>query len=110
VNWTMSDRRRRYDVPIGVSRDSDPVHVHTVLSAILDGNPEILSDPKPSVALEGFGESAFNFRLYFWVDDIDTGGDAVHHINTDIVRVFAEEKIEIAYPQREIRVRPAPNA
>ena len=108
TNWTMSDRRRRYDVAIGVAYDSDQKRVHEVLRRIVERDTEILKDPKPAVVLEGFGDSALNYRLYFWVDDIDTGVDAVDRINTEIVRVFAEERIEIPFPQRDVHLRPPP--
>jgi len=108
TNWTMSDRRRRYDIPIGVSYDSDPDHVHAVLRGVLETDPVILKDPKPNVVLEGFGDSALNFRIYFWVDEIDLGIDAIDRVNSEIVRVFAHERIEIPYPQRDVRLRPPP--
>ena len=108
INWTMSDRRRRYDVAIGVSYDHDQKRVHEVLRDILANDPDILKDPKPAVVLEGFGDSALNYRLFFWVDDIDTGGDSVDRINTEIVRVFAAEGIEIPFPQRDVHLRPPP--
>ena len=28
INWTMSDRRRRYDVALGIAYDSDQKQVH----------------------------------------------------------------------------------
>jgi potassium-dependent mechanosensitive channel len=101
----MSDRRRRYDVALGIAYDSDQKHVHEVLLGILEGDREILKDPKPAVVLEGFGDSALNYRLFFWVDDIDTGRDVVDRINTEVVRVLAEHHIEIPYPQRELSIR-----
>ena len=33
INWTMSDRRRRYDIAVGVAYDSDQKRVH-VISAL----------------------------------------------------------------------------
>jgi potassium efflux system protein len=108
VNWTMSDRRRRYDIPIGVAYDSDTDRVHAVLRDILTNDPVILKDPPPMVLLEGFGDSALNFRIYFWVDDIDTGFDAVDRVNSEVLRTFALERIEIPFPQRDVHLRPPP--
>ena len=109
VNWTMSDRRRRYDVALGIAYDSDQKHVHDVLLGVLESDAEVLKDPKPAVVLEGFGDSALNYRLYFWVNDIETGRDVVDRINTEVVRVLADQHIEIPFPQRDINVRPTPS-
>jgi potassium efflux system protein len=109
VNWTMSDRRRRYDVALGIAYGSDQKHVHDVLLGVLESDVDVLKDPKPAVVLEGFGDSALNYRLYFWVNDIETGRDVVDRINTEVVRVLADQHIEIPFPQRDINVRPTPS-
>ena len=83
--------------------------MHEVLLGILQSDREILKDPKPAVVLEGFGDSALNYRLFFWVDDIDTGRDVVDRINTEVVRVLAEHHIEIPFPQRELSIRTPPS-
>ena len=79
--------------------------MHDVLLGVLESDAEVLKDPKPAVVLEGFGDSALNYRLYFWVDDIETGRDVVDRINTEVVRVLAEQHIEIPFPQRDLNIR-----
>ena len=109
INWTLSDRRRRLEITIGVAYGSDQEKVHTILRGILDAESEVMRDPEPLVVFEAFGESALNFRLYFWIQDLDIGSKVIDRVNTAIANTFAEAGIEIPYPQRDIHIRTNPN-
>ena len=108
INWTLSDRRQRLDITLGVGYGSDQDQVHQVLAGILDSDEGVLKDPEPMVIFEAFGESALRFKLFFWVQDLDTGSTVIDRVNTAIIREFRAAGIQIPFPQREITVRTAP--
>jgi small-conductance mechanosensitive channel len=109
INWTLSDRRRRYEATVGVAYGSDLEQVHAVLRAVLDAESEVVRDPEPMVIFEGFGDSALNFRLYYWVHDLDIGLSVTDRINTAIATALAAAQIEIPFPQRDLHVKSLPS-
>src|SRR6188472_760075 len=66
TNWTYSDPRVRFRIPIGVAYGSDVNKVRDVLLAVAHENPHTLKEPAPSVFLENFGENAIDFKLVVW--------------------------------------------
>ncbi len=109
INWTLSDNRRRLEVTVGVAYGSDLEHVHTLLHDILANAADVLKDPAPMVVLEGFGDSALNFRLYFWIADFEIGNRVIDEVNTAIATGFAAAGIEIPFPQQDLHIRTAPS-
>ena len=106
VNWTIVDRKLRSSVRVGVRYGSDVQRVKALLDEILTSNPDVLDDPAPAVVFEDFGDSALIFDTFFW---IETSKDRTLRgvrsaIRFEIDRVFAENDIVIAYPQRDIHV------
>ena len=73
VNWTRSDRQRRYDIEVGVAPGSDPEQVMHVLAEAAKDVPQIMTSPAPLAVFKGFGESALNFSLLAWVSSVDVG-------------------------------------
>src|SRR5262249_53625731 len=47
TNWTLSDRRRRIDLPVGVDYGSPPAKIAQVLEAVAREHPLVLKDPAP---------------------------------------------------------------
>jgi potassium efflux system protein len=108
INWTLSDRRRRLETVVGVAYGSDQDRVHSILRAVLAAESEVLSDPEPMVVFEAFGDSSLNFRLLFWIQDLDLGFKVMDRVNTAIARAFDEAGIEIPFPQRDVHIRTQP--
>lgn len=108
TNWTLSDRRRRVEIAIGVAYGTDPERVETLLIDLLKADPAVLVDPPPMVVFESFGDSALLFRIYAWVAEFDDAPKTLHRLNVSIARVFAAESIEIPFPQRDLHIRSAP--
>jgi small-conductance mechanosensitive channel len=69
TNWTLSDRSRRFELPVSVTYGAKPAQVLTMLKEIAKQNPEVLAHPEPDALLLGFGDSALNFELRAWVAD-----------------------------------------
>ena len=86
VNWTRSDRQRRYDIDISVAHGSPPEQVMRLLVEAAREVPEIMADPPPLAVFKGFGASSLDFRLLAWVKSIDLGLQAQNALRVAILR------------------------
>ncbi len=109
INWTLSDRRRRLELSVGVAYGTDPDRVSSMLAEVLETDPEVLVDPAPIIVFEAFGDSALTFRIMAWIADFENGWKSTHRINVAIARAFAAEGIEVPFPQRDLHVRSMPS-
>jgi potassium-dependent mechanosensitive channel len=108
VNWTLSDRRRRLELTVGVAYGSNPERVTEVLLGVLKADPEVLIDPAPMIVFEAFGDSALAFRVYAWIADFENGLTVTHRLNAAIANALAAEGIEIPFPQRDLHLKSVP--
>lgn len=106
VNWTIVDRNLRSHVRVGVQYGSDIPKVKQLLDQILADNPDILEEPSPSVIFEDFGDSALIFDAFFWIESApERSPRGVRSaLRFEIARVFKENDVVIAFPQRDIHV------
>ncbi|MGB5309110.1 MAG: mechanosensitive ion channel domain-containing protein [Arenicellales bacterium] len=106
VNRTIVDRKIRSHVRVGVQYGSDVQKVKHLLDEISANNPDILEDPAPAVIFEDFGDSALIFDCFFWIEATKerTLRGVRSALRFEIDRVFKENDIVIAFPQRDIHV------
>ena len=109
VNWTRSDRRRRYDIDVGVAPGSDPEQVMRVLVEAAADVPEIMTDPAPRAMFKGFGDSSLNFTLLAWVPTLDVGLQAQNALRVAILRKLGMAGIAIPFPQRDLHIHSVDN-
>lgn len=106
ANWTANDRTVRFTIPVGVSYDSDLDMVRDVLLDIAKRNEQVLAEPAPGVMVTGFGDNSVNISLRV---STTTMTDRTGYLKSDlfmgIFRVFREKKIEMPFPQQDVRVR-----
>jgi small-conductance mechanosensitive channel len=104
INWTFSDNKSRIQIPVGVAYETDLRKAQNlILEAALE-NPSCLKDPPPRCFLKEFADSSVNFSLLFWVGDVTQELQmARSEVMFAIWEKFAANKIQIPYPQREIR-------
>jgi potassium efflux system protein len=69
TNWTLSDRRRRIELDIGVTGDTDPERIIALLGDVARRDPRVSRDPPPEALLVRFGETSADFQLRVWTDD-----------------------------------------
>jgi small-conductance mechanosensitive channel len=103
INWTLSDDRRRMEIPVGVAYGTAPEVVLELLLGVARAHPEVLDDPEPVALFTGFGDSSLDFELRAW-----TIGDIVvipSELRVAINRALAEAGIEIPFPQRDLHLR-----
>lgn len=106
VNWTQSDLKVRRAVRVGVAYGSPVREVSDILLECAQRHGLILKDPAPYVLFEDFGDSALVFSLFFWLElTPNVNSSAVmSDLRYMIEKRFGEAGIEIAFPQREVRL------
>lgn len=105
VNWTLSDRQRRIEIPLGVAYRSDPEQVLALLVGIAAAHAEVLDEPAPDAFFEGFGTDALSFRLLCWAGQYDRSAAIRSELCIAISKALAAADIEIAFPQRDLHLR-----
>ncbi|CAN5697954.1 hypothetical protein BH09VER1_BH09VER1_04870 [soil metagenome] len=109
TNWTHSDPKIRFRVPIGVAYGSDVAKVEGVLMEVAREHPKALSDPPPAVFFDGFGDNSLNFELCVWSEEMSYRPRRFRSdLNFAIERKLREAGIEIPFPQRDVWIRSAP--
>ena len=104
INWSHIQRNTRFLVKVGVAYGSNVDHVEKVLLQCMHEQAGISDHPAPRVWLTNFGDSSLDFDCYFW----STEAFGIEAVKSDlrfrIVRKFAENGIEIPFPQRDVHV------
>ena len=106
INWSYPTPRIRFNLPVGVSYDSDPEFIRKLLLEVAAENNAVLKEPAPDVLFAEFGESSLNFILRVWsVSHVDRPGVLRSEINYAISKKFKEHNIEVPFPQRDLHIR-----
>ncbi|HMF69426.1 MAG TPA: mechanosensitive ion channel family protein [Phyllobacterium sp.] len=103
-NWTHRNKLGRVDIPIGVSHKVDPRRVHAILMEIARSHPLVLKNPEPFVAFSAISESVMQFEIRVHLADLSNSGTVQNEIRFTLIDRFAEEGIEIPYPQRDVNL------
>ena len=108
TNWTLSDRKRRIEIPVGVAYGTDPDRVLEILTEVARNSDDVLPTPEPYALFSGFGDSSLNFELRAWTDDFDNFLRVKSGISARIGAALKEAAITIPFPQRDLHVRTLP--
>lgn len=108
INWTLSSQTTRLLLKVGVAYGTDIEQARDVIYKAVRANPDVLVDPPYSVFFVGFGDSALNFEIRAYVDEIDKRLRVTHALNVAIEQALRENGIGIPFPQREVTVRGLP--
>jgi potassium-dependent mechanosensitive channel len=108
INWTLSDKKRRIELIIGVGYSSDMKVVQTILMDILTRN-RIMKNPGPKVYMQNFGESSVDFRLLFWVETMEIWIEMRAEVMAAIFDAFSENGVEIPFPKRDLYIKSIPD-
>jgi small-conductance mechanosensitive channel len=105
INWSYPTKRVRFNIPVGVSYDSDPELVKTLLLEVAKNEPGVLKTAEPDVLFDSFGDNALNFILRVWtVEFVGTPGVLKSQLNFAISKTFKDHGVEIPFPQREVHI------
>lgn len=91
------------DQKIGISYASDSKAAVELILKTLVADPAVAQQPKPQVGIAEFGESSVDLGVRYWVP---TGQyyEVLYRVNAAIYAAIKGSKIQIPFPQREVRV------
>lgn len=107
INWTLSDKKRRVELIIGVSYGSDMKLVKSVIEGVLERD-KVMKVPAPQVLMQNFNDNSVDFRVLFWVESMDIWIQMRAEVMSAIFESFAENNIEIPFPQRDLYIKSLP--
>ena len=95
-NYSYYDRRR-CDIVIGVSYDTDLKKAEAALRKVIDAEVRALSDPEPFLKVTNLGDSSVDFTLRIWAM-ADDFWSMKHALLREIKEEFDRQKIDIPFP------------
>lgn len=106
VNWTLIDNLTRTSVRVGVSYGSNCKLTARLIEQATRQQEDILTEPKPVVIFDDFGDNALMFETFFWVNATKERDLRVirSQVRFTIDELFAEHDIVIAFPQRDVHL------
>ncbi len=104
TNWTHNNRRVRKEIAVGVAYGSDVGHCLSLLLKIAKSHPKVLFYPEPTAYFTNFGASSLDLVLRFWIREYNDGMSITSDIRLKINEAFAEEGIEISFPQLDVHM------
>jgi potassium efflux system protein len=104
MNHSIPTTRKRTLVEVGVAYGTDTALVERVLLEVAHASEHVLKEPAPEVRFESFGDSSLQFGLLFWIADPREDRRVASRLRFAIDHAFRDKKIEIPFPQREVRL------
>ena len=103
-NGPRDSRVIRGTVIIGVTYQADTAQVEKILLASAEKQEHVLKTPPPSVYLSEFGDSAMNFTLYVYIDDLNNMLQALSELRMRVKSELDRLGIDIPYPQMTLHM------
>ncbi|MEE2995969.1 MAG: mechanosensitive ion channel domain-containing protein [Pseudomonadota bacterium] len=105
-NWSHSNETIRLKTDVGVHYDSDLKKAMELCLDAAANTDRILTYPKPVCLLTSFGDSSIDLQVRFWINDPMNGrANVISNLLLGIWERFAENGIQIPYPQRDLHLR-----
>jgi potassium-dependent mechanosensitive channel len=105
TNWTLSDPMARLTIPVGVAYGSNVARVLEILREAGNAHPAVLDDPPPQALFMEFGDSALEFELRVWVQELRYRLEVKSAVLARMDALLRDAGIEIPFPQRDLHLR-----
>lgn len=105
VNLTYPSALTRVVVEVMVSYNCDIDKVKKTLICVAENNPLVAKTPKPDTFLTKFGDSGVNYRLTAYTENYQNNAKLGSELREAILNEFRKEKIEIPFPQMDVRLQ-----
>ena len=105
INWSYNRKNTRFHINIGVAYGSDPVLVKRLLEEAASEHHMVTKTPEPVARFENFGDSALEFKLFFYSHEMLAVEFVKSDIRFKINQKLKENNITIPFPQRDIHIK-----
>ena len=109
LNWTLSDSTNRMIIDVGVAYGTDTNQACQILREICLNHPNVLKTPEPTAFFEIIGDSTLQLKVRLFLASLELRLPTRHDLLTSIHQRFAQEKIEMAYPTRDLHIKSIAN-
>ncbi|HQY61365.1 MAG TPA: mechanosensitive ion channel family protein [Polyangiaceae bacterium] len=103
-NFTKPTDVSRRSIQLSAAYDAPPERVKAVALSALEGIPDALTDPAPSVVLSGFGDSGVLYTLYYFTRAFALATWTDSAVREHVWYAFRRAGITIPFPQRDLHV------
>ena len=108
LNWSHKSDRVRLKVDVPAPLDADLELVLALMREAASRPSRILKTPAPNALIMGFGESAAELQLRFWIADAPNG---IHNVKGEVLleiwKLFREHGIALPRPKRDVYLHSA---
>ncbi len=104
TNWTLSDKLRRVDLPVGVNYGANPKKVVDLLVGVADAHPQVLKNPPPQAYFLSYGDSSINFEVRVWTDQSHSPTQIKSDLASAVYDAVSAAGMSFPFPQREVRL------
>ncbi len=104
INWTHSNVLSRFEIAVGVDYSSDVNLVMRILKQAAEEHPAVLKSPTPSVRFNDYGDSALQFLIFFWAEEVFRVEGIKSEIRVRVFELLRENNITIPFPQRVVHL------
>ena len=94
---------RQLDLSVGVAYGANLGDALLTISEVLKANTRVLKDPEPIIGIKNLGDSSIDIAVKPWTSVADFGPAAME-IYQAIATEFRSRRIDIPFPQREVRL------
>jgi small-conductance mechanosensitive channel len=106
INWSHNDSNIRFNIPVGVSYKEDPDKIKRILLEVVKECSGVLKNPEPDVLFDKYNDSSIDFNLRVWTTQYTNKPNVLKsQLYYAIFKRFAEENVEIPFPQRDLHIR-----
>jgi small conductance mechanosensitive channel len=98
-----SGHMRQLDLTVGVAYGTNVEQALAIVGDVLKANPRVLKEPTPRLGIAALADSSVNLFVKPWVRVADYN-PASAEIYQAILQQFRANRIEIPFPQREVRL------
>jgi len=104
-NIALPEPKSRVVIPFSVGYGSNIEKVKKIVLKEISSIKKACKNPKHSVQFVNMNTSSLDFKAYFFVDHYDDRSDAIDEANTKIYNALNKAKIEIPFPQLDVRLK-----
>jgi potassium efflux system protein len=102
VNWTLSNNNRQTELRIITAYGIDISQVKDLLKNVLSNRKDIMNEPAPAVFVININESVVEFKILFWVADINTTVSLKSKVLTEIHQAINKAGIPLPATKKDI--------